>query len=79
MTSIAELLNTESRDIFINLKVKLRFCLDTQHLPSPTGIRYGSYGPFTIFLLFPAFDRLDLINVPHVELNFLNALFLADG
>jgi hypothetical protein len=66
MTAIAELLNRESRGIFINLKVKLRFCLDTQHLPSPTRIWYGSDGSFIIFLLFPVFDRLDRISVSHV-------------
>jgi hypothetical protein len=70
MTPIVELLNTESRDTFINPTVKLRLCPDTQHLPSPTVIRYGSYGPFTIFLLFPVFDRLDRISVSHVVVDF---------
>jgi hypothetical protein len=79
MTPIVELLNTESHDIFINLKVKLRFCPDTQHLPSSTWIRYGLYGSLNIFLLFPVFDHLNRISVLHVVVDFLNLLFSADG
>jgi hypothetical protein len=67
------------QDIFINLKVKHRFCPDTQHLPSPTGIRHGSYEPLTVFLLFPVFDRLDRVSVLRVAVDSSNALFSVDG
>jgi hypothetical protein len=75
MTAIAEPMSTESRNIFINLKVKLKFCPDTEHLPPPTRIRYGSYGPLTIFVLFPVFDLPDGISVAHVVVDLLMHYF----